>query len=54
MVKAQEDPRVTRVRNKIVVIHDDGHVSAVCKSCGVEVDLPLRRIDTGPGLYLAK
>lgn len=54
VVKSQEVEGVEKVRNRVVLIHPDGHVSAVCRGCGNEVQLPLRRLDPGPDLYLEK
>ena len=54
IVKSATDEGVQKIRNRVVLIHPDGQVSAVCKGCGKEVGLPLRRIDPGPDLYLDK
>jgi hypothetical protein len=54
IVKSTSDAGVEKVRNRVVLIHPDGQVSAVCKGCGQEVTLPLKRMDSGPDLYLEK
>jgi hypothetical protein len=54
IVKSREVSGVEKVRSRVVLIHPDGHVSAICKGCGQEVNLPLRRVDAGPDLYLEK
>ena len=43
---------VDKIRAKIVLVKDDG-VYAVCKSCGVEVKVPLQRA-SGPRLFVNK
>lgn len=56
---AKSDAGVMKIRSKILLVRDDS-VAAVCKSCGMEVTVPLKKsvIDiinpAGPPLILTK
>jgi hypothetical protein len=39
---AKSEKGVMKIRSKIVLVRDNG-VAAVCKSCGVEVPVPLQK-----------
>jgi RNase P subunit RPR2 len=46
---------VSKIRSKITLIKADGIVVAVCKSCGMENELPLKAASpAGPPLILSK